>query len=717
MPPSEEKDPSAFPDVPNSVQDKPVETRGWKRHAKYVGGQMRGGPTPYLGLPARLSQVWFNRWTILLLLVLARVLIMLAGLNENLGDAKVKALTACTKVEDIGSAMASMPHYLSVGVNSLTASGITHAVHGMMSVLNMVLTGVEQLILFVIHMMTDTYMCLIAMAVHGGLNVSAFVVEKVTDGMNSVVHGVADDIGTIADGVSKAIDEAWDLIDAATSAIGVTPTKPDLDLSKDIDKLKNVKIDTSGFVADLTHLEEDLPTFDDVRDFTNNAVSIPFDLVKQALNKSYGNWEFDQSVFPVAQKEALSFCSDNSVINDFFERLFELAAKAKTAFIVILSVLAVLACIPMAYWEIRRWRAMENYQDLFHKRASDEYDLYLMSSRPLTSKIGLKFTSKIMNPQRERLVRWSIAYGTSLPALFVLSLAIAGFFSCFCQWILLRGIEKEVPELANQVGDFAGQVVTTLENVSVDWANDANGVITSFSDDINNDVLGYVTNATDAVNDTLNTFTQEMDRGLTAVFNGTILENPIKDVVRCLVGLKIESVQKGLTWVHDHAKVTLPLFANDTFSVGAQKSISGDSDLTSFLASPSSVTTDEVTGAVTHVTTALRNNIIQEALISTGLLLVYVLVVLMGIIRMLVALPTAKGEPELTGGTQFAHDQYAMRQIRRSRSAGPPSPTDPNPFSERYRIKDEAFGNVPRYDGVQHHTAHARTSSYGDVKY
>ncbi|KAI1878800.1 hypothetical protein JX265_002977 [Neoarthrinium moseri] len=607
------------------------------------------GTTPYLGLQARLSQVWFNRWTVLLILVLVRVLLLLGSLNDNLGDAKVKALSACTKVEDIGSAMASMPHYLSVGVNRLAASGITDAVHAMMKVLDMILTGVQELILFVINMMTSTYTCLIAAAVHGGLNVSALVVTKTTDAMNDAIQGIAGGITDAGNDIQKAIDDTWGKI---TSEIGKVPllgsinlpSTPKVDLSGAVDKLKDVKIDSSGFVSDLDNLNKELPTFQDVQNFTRTAVSIPFNLVKEALNDSYGDWKFDDSIFPVAQKEALSFCSDNSVINDFFENLFEIAAHAKIAFIVVLSVLAILVCVPMAWWEIRTWRRAYGYHQTFVKEKQDEMDMYLMSGRPFTSKVAVRIANSITKDDRRKaLVRWSVAYGTSLPALFVLSLAIAGLFSCLCQYIILVEIEKQVPALADQVGDFANEVVTTLDNVSVDWANDANGVMLKYNDEINNDVLGYVTNATDAVNDTLNVFTDEMDKGLTIAFKDTILMDPIKEVVYCLIGLKVEAVQKGLTWVHDHAKVSFPLFPNDTFSAGAAKSIDGDSDLTSFLATPSTVTTDEVTGAVIHVTNSIRNNIIQEALISTGLLLVYVLVVLIGVVRTLVGMMTPAG--------------------------------------------------------------------------
>ncbi|KAH8677529.1 hypothetical protein BX600DRAFT_130603 [Xylariales sp. PMI_506] len=613
----------------------------------------RRGTTPYLGLQARLSQVWLNRWTVLLLLILARVLILLSSLNDDLADAQTEALAACTKVEDVGSAMASMPHYLSVGVNKLAASGITDAVHGLMTVLDLILTGVQELILFVINMMTSTYTCLIAAAVHGGLNVSAEVITKTTDAMNEVIQGIGGDISTVVSSFTSTLTSTYNSIANTVDGLISLPTLPTINLSSDLDKLKNVSINTSGFVSDLDNLNDKLPTFSQVQNFTANAVALPFDLVKQALNDSYGNWQFDQSVFPVAQKQALSFCSDNSVLVDFFNELFVIADKAKIAAIAILCILAVLACVPMAWWELRTWRHQRQYRELFQARKKDETDFMAMSAHPFTSKIGIKVADFILgnkshtaigsenrrfSEHREMLVRWCIAYGSTIPALFVLSLAIAGFFSCLCQYIILAAIQKEVPALASAVGNFANEVVSTLEQVSEGWANDANGVITGYQGDINNDVLGYVVNATSAVNNTLNTFTDLLSEALTTVFNDTILMDPIQEVVFCLIGLKVQSVEKGLTWVHDNAHVTLPLFPNDTFSAGAADSIDGDSDLTTFLATPSSVTSDDVTAAVTKVTTAIHNNIVQEALISLGLLLVYVLVVLIGVVRSLVGM-------------------------------------------------------------------------------
>ncbi|KAI1381365.1 hypothetical protein F4677DRAFT_440579 [Hypoxylon crocopeplum] len=712
-----------FPQVPSSLNHDAYETKDIRnmKFRELLSQSSAKGVTPYLGLGSRLSQIWFNRWTVLLLLVLVNFLLTLGSLNDNLGDAKAKALSACTKVEDIGSAMASMPHYLSVGVNRLTASGITDSVQALMKVLDMILTGVEQLILFVISMMTDTYVCLISMVIHGGLNASALAITETTEAMNDAISGIAQAINGTADDLQKPVDAIYsavngavDLGNQATSVVGGAvatatqeiggaietaingigdifrridiPPKPEVagDIKAVAAKLSDVHINTTGFVSDLTALNKNLPDFDDVKNLTATAVSIPFNLIREQLDKAYGNWAFNDSVFPVAQKEALSFCSDNSVINDFFKGLYDIAYTAKVVAIVVLILLAISVCLPMAYMEVRRWRRAQICSDNAH----DDMDLVYMASRPTTARFGYWIASKF-GEKRRLLVRWCIAYATSLPALFVLSLALAGFFSCFCQWILLKAIEKEIPALTSQIEDFAEQVVDTLGNVSQKWADDANGVITSFSTDINDDILGKVTNGTTAVNNTLNTFLEEIDKGLTTAFGNTMFKDLAATTVRCLIGLKIESFQKGLTWVHDHAHIDFPMFPNDVFSLGASKSISGDTDLTSFLASPSSVTTDEVTDAVVHVTTWLHNNIVQDALVSLGLLLVYVIIVLIGVIRTLV------------GHNDVAGDARRMRieRLEQSHEMGPMPPTP-------HRTRNEASVNLPEFGSAGEASAH-----------
>ncbi|TEA14543.1 Plasma membrane fusion protein PRM1 [Colletotrichum sidae] len=715
---SRKRQEEAYPAVPDSLRSDSLEMAEIRK-TQQARADTDPYITPYLSLQARLSQIWLNRWTILLLLVLVRIIILIAGLNDNVDEANSKALSACTKVEDIGSAMASMPHYLSVGVNEMSAKAIEKTLDGMVAVMNLMITGVQNLIIFVINMLTSMYTCLITAFVHGGLDVAADVTKKVTDGMNKAVGAITNTIDDKSKSLEDGINKLADAIEK--SIIGnIIPDIPKVDFSGPINELRDIKIDTKGFVSDLNKLNDDLPTFDEVQNMTAEAIAIPFNLLKQTINDAYKGYQFDRSVFPVAQKQALQFCSTNNEISDFFTNLRTKINKGRIIFIVVLSVLAVLAIAPMAWLEIMRWRRERKHSRIMASGQYDSLDVVYIASRPTTSTWGIKLASRFKG-KRQIMVRWAIAYATSLPALFVLALAMAGFFSCLCQYIILKAVEREVPALAHQVGNFAGEVVTTLEDVSMKWARDANGAVLSTQTEINQDMLGYVTNATSAVNDTLNVFTETMTTGLETVFNGTILINPIKDVVRCTIGLKVGSVQKGLTWVHDHSQVTFPLFPNDTFSLGAQESVSGDSELKTFLASPSSITTDEVTGAVTHVTNWLERGIIQEALISTGILLIYVIVVLIGVLRALVgmAMPD-KGRGE--GGMRFTgDDRPAMSPRSPPRSRGndsrfPQFGSDASAVDDDHdsrEMRDEKTIKKTSMGRAQPMEGHQRTSSYG----
>jgi len=83
---------------------------------------------PYLELPARLSQVWLNRWTLLFFLILAHLISIHASLQSDIENAKQEALAACLTLEKTGSILASLPHFAAHGLNALTSKGIEASV-------------------------------------------------------------------------------------------------------------------------------------------------------------------------------------------------------------------------------------------------------------------------------------------------------------------------------------------------------------------------------------------------------------------------------------------------------------------------------------------------------------------------------------------------------------------------------------------------------------
>lgn len=590
--------------------------------------------TPYLGLKSRLSQVWINRWTVLLLLVLVRLLIATGSIYSLIDDARTEALAACIQVQNAGSTFASLPHYMAKGVNTLSGEGITKAVSALVSTLDLMVTGVEQIILFYIGFLTDTYVCLITAAVSASIGAVTGAVEAAQGAVNTTIHGIASDIGDVADGLQSSING---LLNGINTVFG--SKAPTVDFTKQIAELNNFTL-PKNLDADLVKLNASVPTFAQVKNFTNNLISIPFNDLKTLINDHLGNYTFDKSVFPVPQVDSLEFCSDNNDINNFFDDLKHIASVAEKVFIAVLLILAVAACVPAALMEIRRYRSTRLRAVHMTSYAVDAMDAVYIASRPFTANAGHTLSTRFQSDKFKILCRWFIAYITTFSSLILISLALTGFFSCFCQFILLKVISKEIPAITAEITGFADQVIGTINNASEKWATDANLLILNETNSINHNVLGWVNTSTSAVNATLNGFIDESVKLLNETFGGTVFYQPILNVFDCLIGFKVAGIEEGLTWVSNHAQVNFPLLPNDTMTLGdilqktsdnSTSSSNSSSDLSSFLSNPGSATQDGVTEAINKVSNAVLKSIRQEALIATMLLVAWLVVVCIGL--------------------------------------------------------------------------------------
>ena len=573
--------------------------------------------------------------------------------------------------------MASMPHYMSQGINHMTADGISKAVHGLMEMVTLSITGVEEIVVFVIGMMTNTYLCLITLAVSGSLEYGINLLTDANTQLNTQLKSIGSDIQTEANNVVSEINK---LVQGINTGLGLNA--PTIDFTTVINRLNNLSL-PSDLNAKLQTLNNSIPTFAEVKNATETVIRLPFEDLKTLINQTMGNYTFNESLFPVPDKKALTFCSDNNDINDFFDELIKIAHVARIVFIVVLTIAAVLCCIPMAWWEIIRWRRLQQRAKMITTEATDPIDAVYMASRPSTSKIGRMVANRFSTPRRQIIARWAVAYPTSLPALFILALGLAGLFSCLCQYILLKAIEREVPVLTNEIVNFTSKVVGELNNASMSWANGVNDVMLVTRKDINNDLLGWVNTSTTAVNNTLNTFVEQTMDVLNQTFGNTPLYGPITGVFNCLIELKVQGIQKALTWVHDNAYINVPSIPNDTFSLGAIAKMTNNGGVSDLLSNPSSTTSDDITAAVNTVTGIIADAIRQEAIISVMILVIWLILVIVGLVRAWLLLA---GRDKLRGeaGNQYitaiskpmgsAHETSRDPSPVRPQSAAPPYP-------------------------------------------
>lgn len=589
--------------------------------------------TPYLGLRARLSQVWINRWTILILLVLVRLLISIGDIRHDMASAKSEALSACTSVESMGSALASMPHYLAEGTNDLAASAINAPLKVAVALLTDVLVIIPAIIFFFIQVITAEYVCLGVWAADLVLGEIQDSIGNVTEKIQSAISG---GISGIESFVSK-IQDAKDFLEDHVALGGdVLKMIPDFSNST-IEDLTSWNSSVDSFLdKTTTDIENIKPlNFTTIMDGLKDMIHSPFEFAIDALNDTLKSHQFDSSQLWTPEAKQLQFCGEDDGfkgINDFFNGVTDIAITARKIIIGVLVAAAILACVPNIIQEIRGWRRMKEQAELVRKEADDPMDVVYRVSRPYTSAVGVMAASRFSNSRRQTLVRWAVAYATSLPALFVLAIAIAALVSCLLQYIILRAISHTVPELSAEVGAYADKVVSSLTNTSSQWANYTNGNASAFSDSFNGNIASLVANVTSAV-DSLDPIEQKIGGVMDNTFDDTILSGLYHAIRNCTADV-LSDIKEGLDWAKDHAKISFPTFPDNIFAAGAQKALD-DGSSSSFLSNPGDVTADKISEVVNKVISALEEALKIEVYIALGILLIWVFIVLIGVARAL----------------------------------------------------------------------------------
>ena len=155
---------------------------------------------------------------------------------------------------------------------------------------------------------------------------------------------------------------------------------------------------------------------------------------------------------------------------------------------------------------------------------------------------------------------------------------------------------------------------------------------------------------------------------INTVFDGTPLAEPILDVLNCILLMKIQGIQDGLTFVNENARVQFPRLDNSTFTSFATSNISAQSPPQD----ASSSLVDILNSLVTKWNDAIR----LQAIFAGILLAIYVFIVSLAFTRTIHAVQTTennRGE----GGARRALRTHGIVWIR-NRLRGQPE----NPFED-----------------------------------
>ena len=184
------------------------------------------------------------------------------------------------------------------------------------------------------------------------------------------------------------------------------------------------------------------------------------------------------------------------------------------------------------------------------------------AEHPLISKLLNQMTNALkLTPSQHVNLRFFASYVFHPPALACLLVGVFGLLSVQVQLAAVGPLRAHYDELVNAtVADFSNsiafQINKGMTNSSTEYAQGINTQIFAVQDTINNDLFGWVNTTTTALNDTIVAFYQELQDIVNSTLGGTVLEGPAQEFLKCMIGNKVQNIEKALTFLHDNLQVS-----------------------------------------------------------------------------------------------------------------------------------------------------------------
>ncbi|KAF8893468.1 hypothetical protein BD779DRAFT_1436024 [Infundibulicybe gibba] len=535
---------------------------------------------PYLSLSHLLSLTWLAYPILSLIFIAFRLQMSLASAQDTIVNAKGDLLSSCKAAEQAATAAASMPRYLALASNQQFADAVNGSINAARAALVLALTIMEAIINFIIDIYRSTFLCFLELVIRGGLAIIIGAVKELSDVVQSVTGGLRTSIQNDITSANSAIQTVIDTVNKINPLGDIkAPQIP----VPNLDGLQNISIPQS-FQDSLSNLNSSLPTFNDLKQKIESIVDTPFELVKKDINDTFSGLGFNSSILPVPKQNLLSFCNDLdlSVIDDLGRDLIK-TAQVGTVILILLALLLVgLNCLLEWY----KWRCMKRHLEytrqawtsdptIYHPKGISgppqvsltDHNLLMLQgnmTHPLLTRIANNMSRWFrLTPSQHTHLQWFFSYIFHPPALACFLIGVLGLLSVQLQLLAMGPlVHKYSDRAASTVTDFSNSIATSINasmyNQSAAYANDVNGRVDAIQLTINNGVFGWVNGTTTTLNTTIVEFYAEIQNAVSTVFNGTILEQPAQEFIRCLIGSKVDAIENALTFLHDNLKIDMP---------------------------------------------------------------------------------------------------------------------------------------------------------------
>ncbi|TIB11467.1 hypothetical protein E3P92_02902 [Wallemia ichthyophaga] len=492
------------------------------------------------------------------------VIISIAASRASIDDITESATSAvdatCQNVQNRAEDAVNMPLTAQRKLGQQVQDTTTSAISGLERVLLLLLKAIPIVVIFFIDFYRSLLLCFLQLVVQTALAAVTELVRLATSAIEDVAHSIGDLVSSAFDSANNAIDTINDLISWSGESVGHID-------APSLDALNNFEMPAS--VQDtLNEANENLPDLQDLRDYLEGVILTPFQNLSDEVSDKFASYKNTASATNAAATKQdahrLTFCSDMdlSLISDLGHAI----KKMGLWLIVALTLFTFVYCIVLAYVERRRYRRRKEIIEEYDYGSDPKRLAELISSH--SNPYVYKWTRRMPALRRDG-IRWTALVVSHPYPITLLSIGAMGALSTGVQYAVVDRIQDSFVSRARSAYDAAesklNQSLTTATYTGL--SNTTNDAIGNIENAINDDIFGWLDDGIVPINNTLTSFEEGLNSAIETAFNGTFLEDPISNYVQCIVGSKLDTLESGLTWIHNNANVNLLRVPDDLFDV------------------------------------------------------------------------------------------------------------------------------------------------------
>lgn len=498
------------------------------------------------------SQAWLAPSVLAIMLSIIKLGLFVSSLEHSLLGLRNSAETLCENTNDYWNNLTNIPNRIEMAVKATVAVFMSYIVVLLKQLLALIISVLISVISFIVEIYLGTLTCLCTALVKGAVECVAEVLRLLTEALQLAVNSVLKEFNSAMGKFSDIINSALLGVNAVKSLFGSSGQNPSSSLltavqnvNLTISSLKNVSIPTS-YIDKIEAFADEIPSFESVLSNVTSLLTLPLHVLELEIKNALVNFSLisknNTSKSIIASKDAyLPFCHALDVV---YADALNVTSTAQKVVIVVLAITAFLLAVISVALEYSR---ASKRATLFRNLALEREPIYI-GNKIEEYKLGFwnKLFTRLLPYQK-----WIVAFAFSRNLLNCLLIAGIGYLSVGLQYAILMTAKKELKQLK---GIFSGYTSAPAFHFVDDVQNSIDGLV----DELNNALFFSVKKASLDLLSNMLTFQTETNKTLSSVFEGTPFAAPIRVIVYCTLGRKIEEVEDGLKWIITNLAIPTP---------------------------------------------------------------------------------------------------------------------------------------------------------------